>query len=198
MCEPESTGDHYFDLYLQSLRRIGELEQRREELLALVAKLSQTVPLEPEVAESLNQRGTLLAEIGTLRSRIRELESTHIEHHPQSSTELLTWPKYDPPPDCKHNYLTATVLDGRIIGQNCNECWLPVGIPCDPEPANDIGMMAFVELEALEIACGYTTQYGEDTVRGAQAWEGLVDVPDDAGWGFWIGYLAAEIQSHDA
>ncbi len=45
---------------------------RRDELLAMVANLSQTVPLESEVAEALNQRGALLAEIGTLKATIAE------------------------------------------------------------------------------------------------------------------------------
>jgi hypothetical protein len=47
---------------------------RRDELLAMVANLSQTVPLESEVAEALNQRGALLAEIGTLKATIAEHE----------------------------------------------------------------------------------------------------------------------------
>lgn len=50
------------------------LTTRRDELLAVIAKLSQTVPLESEVAEALNQRGALLAEVGTLRARLAELE----------------------------------------------------------------------------------------------------------------------------
>jgi hypothetical protein len=54
---------------------IETLTKRRDELLEMVAKLSQTVPLESEVAEALNQRGALLAEVGTLKARIVELES---------------------------------------------------------------------------------------------------------------------------
>lgn len=54
---------------------IEALTKRRDELLEMVAKLSQTVPLESEVAEALNQRGALLAEVGTLKARIVELES---------------------------------------------------------------------------------------------------------------------------
>lgn len=50
------------------------LQKRQDELLALVAKLSQTVPLESEVEEALNQRGALLAEIGTLRAEVQELK----------------------------------------------------------------------------------------------------------------------------
>ncbi len=47
---------------------------RRDELLEMVAKLSQSVPLESEVGEALNQRGVLLAEVGTLKSTIAEHE----------------------------------------------------------------------------------------------------------------------------
>lgn len=54
---------------------IMQLTARRDGLLEIVAKLSQTVPLESEVAEALNQRGALLAEVGTLKARIAELES---------------------------------------------------------------------------------------------------------------------------
>ncbi len=50
------------------------LEARRDELLLLVAKLSQEAALPDEVANALNQRGALLAEIGTLRSRLAEAE----------------------------------------------------------------------------------------------------------------------------
>lgn len=53
---------------------IQKLEKRRDELLEMVAKLSQTVPLESEVGEALNQRGALLAEIGTLRARLAKYE----------------------------------------------------------------------------------------------------------------------------
>jgi len=53
---------------------IQKLEKRRDELLEMVAKLSQTVPLDSEVSEALNQRGALLAEIGTLRSSLSEHE----------------------------------------------------------------------------------------------------------------------------
>jgi len=62
----------------EEVRRLREqndgLMKRRDELLTMVANLSQTVPLESEVAEALNQRGALMAEIGTLKSRLAELE----------------------------------------------------------------------------------------------------------------------------
>lgn len=50
------------------------LRIRRDELLALVANISQTVPLESEVSEALNQRGALLAEVGTLRNQLATAE----------------------------------------------------------------------------------------------------------------------------
>lgn len=55
--------------------QVQALEKRRDELLQMVANLSQTVPLESEVSEALNQRGALLAEVGTLKARIVELEN---------------------------------------------------------------------------------------------------------------------------
>lgn len=55
---------------------IQKLEQRRDELLEMVAKLSQTVPLESEVGEALNQRGALLAANGTLKASIAAYERT--------------------------------------------------------------------------------------------------------------------------
>ena len=61
---------------IQKLERdVAALETRRDELLALVAKLSQTVPLESEVGEALQQRGVLLAEVGTLKATITEHDS---------------------------------------------------------------------------------------------------------------------------
>jgi len=53
---------------------IAKLEKRRDELLQMVANLSQSVPLDSEVSEALNQRGALVAEVGTLRARVTELE----------------------------------------------------------------------------------------------------------------------------
>lgn len=49
------------------------LAARRDELLALVAKLSRETPYEEEAAESRRQVGILLVEVGTLRARVTEL-----------------------------------------------------------------------------------------------------------------------------
>ncbi len=73
--DPTPLCDECAQTWVQMFARaIPDLITRRDELLALVAKLSQTVPLESEVAEALNQRGTLLAEVGTLKARVAELE----------------------------------------------------------------------------------------------------------------------------
>lgn len=50
--------------------KVSRLEERQQELLQTIARISQTVPLESEVAEALEQRGKLLAEIGTLKARL--------------------------------------------------------------------------------------------------------------------------------
>lgn len=51
-----------------------QLRARRDELLATIARISQSEPLPDEVQNALNRQGALLAEIGTLRSRVGELE----------------------------------------------------------------------------------------------------------------------------
>jgi predicted nucleic acid-binding Zn-ribbon protein len=56
---------------LALLDRIAELEARRDELLALVARISQETPLPDEVRTAVETRGALLAEIGTLRAEVR-------------------------------------------------------------------------------------------------------------------------------
>jgi hypothetical protein len=75
------------DFHGSCREQIAKLEARRDELLATIAKISQTVPLESEVAEALNQRGALLAEIGTLRAQIESLEA-HIHKLEGRETRL--------------------------------------------------------------------------------------------------------------
>lgn len=60
--------DNYKAALSHMERERDALTARRDELLATIARISQTVPLESEVAEALNQRGAMLAEIGTLRA----------------------------------------------------------------------------------------------------------------------------------
>jgi DNA repair exonuclease SbcCD ATPase subunit len=60
---------------LKMLReQVSRLEERQQVLLKQIADLSQSVPLESEVATALEQRGALVAEVGTLKARIVELE----------------------------------------------------------------------------------------------------------------------------
>lgn len=54
--------------------RVDELETRKSELLALVAKLSQETPLDDEVKGALASRGALLAEVGTLKAALSAAE----------------------------------------------------------------------------------------------------------------------------
>lgn len=67
---------------------VVRLEQRRDELLATIARISQTVPLESEVNEALDQRGALLAEIGTLRARLRVVEAVRDDAREASARDL--------------------------------------------------------------------------------------------------------------
>jgi len=65
--QPYTVGTVGVDLHMPC-------RKRRDELLEMVAKLSQSVPLDSEVGEALNQRGVLLAEVGTLKAAIAEHE----------------------------------------------------------------------------------------------------------------------------
>lgn len=57
---------------------LAQLREARERHLALIRKISQTVPLESEAAGALEQRGALLAEIGTLKAKIEELKNVGV------------------------------------------------------------------------------------------------------------------------
>ncbi len=54
---------------------IQRLNVRQDELLQTIRKLSATVPFQDEVDNWQSQRASMIAEIGTLRARIKELES---------------------------------------------------------------------------------------------------------------------------
>lgn len=54
--------------------RVVQLETRRDELLATIVRLTNEVPFPDEVNGWVAQRAAMLAEIGTLRARVRELE----------------------------------------------------------------------------------------------------------------------------
>ena len=50
------------------------LEARVQELLATIVKVTNETPYPDEIRGALEQRGTLLAEVGTLKARVAELE----------------------------------------------------------------------------------------------------------------------------
>lgn len=54
-------------------REIDRLNARVQILLSNIWRISQTTPLAEEASEALEQRGKLLAEIGTERARVDEL-----------------------------------------------------------------------------------------------------------------------------
>lgn len=66
-------------------REVLRLRARQNDHLAMIRAMSQTVPLEGEVADALEQRGALLAEVGTLRARVAELEKETVD----SATERV-------------------------------------------------------------------------------------------------------------
>ena len=47
--------------------------RRRDDLLATIVRITQETPLAEEVKEALEQRGKLLAEIGTLRQQVNAM-----------------------------------------------------------------------------------------------------------------------------
>lgn len=63
---------------------VVNLTARRDALLRLVANISQSTPLPDELQGWEGQRAALLAEVGTLRSRVAELE-----RRPLTNSELL-------------------------------------------------------------------------------------------------------------
>jgi hypothetical protein len=54
--------------------RIAELEQRQRSHLALIVKLTNETPFADEIAGWKEQRAKMIAEIGTLKAKISELE----------------------------------------------------------------------------------------------------------------------------
>jgi chromosome segregation ATPase len=60
--------------------RITYLEQRQAEHLALIARISQETPLVDEVAGWQAQRSAMIAELGTMRARVLEIEQACDAH----------------------------------------------------------------------------------------------------------------------
>lgn len=62
---------------------IDRLRTRRDELLATIVKLTNELPFPDEVKDWTAQRAKLIAEIGTLKARVVELERTTEEATPE-------------------------------------------------------------------------------------------------------------------
>lgn len=62
------------DLNEIATRRITELEQRHQEHLKLIVKLTNETPFVDEIEGWKSQRASMIAEIGTLKARIAELD----------------------------------------------------------------------------------------------------------------------------
>lgn len=59
----------------EARQEVERLTARQQELLATIVRISQETPLVEEVKEALEQRGKLLAEIGTLKAMVAELRA---------------------------------------------------------------------------------------------------------------------------
>jgi uncharacterized coiled-coil DUF342 family protein len=85
--------------------RIAKLLARRDALLATVARISQETPLPDEVRNALEQRGALLAEVGTLRAEVTAV---------RREASMLIEGLHDVTADRDHWRRTAeTEIDGR-------------------------------------------------------------------------------------
>lgn len=74
----DNLNDRVIDLEVQNAHFKADNEAlltRRDELLALVAKMTRETPYPAELDECRSARAALVAEVGTLRARIAELES---------------------------------------------------------------------------------------------------------------------------
>jgi predicted nucleic acid-binding Zn-ribbon protein len=71
-----------------------KLIARRDELLTMIANLSQAVPLDSEVAGAIDAQRSLIAEVGTLKARVAELEREKAERDkPREYVNMAT--EYD-------------------------------------------------------------------------------------------------------
>jgi hypothetical protein len=75
------------------LDRIDELETRRDELLATVVKVTNSTPFADEAKDALEQRGALVAEVGTLKSTVASLRRELAEQYPIATLarEVADW-----------------------------------------------------------------------------------------------------------
>lgn len=100
--------------------QVAKLEERQQRHLELIKNLSQTVPLDEEVANALRQRGVLLSEIGALRAKVTIL---------QLATPMLPELVVPPPPESpggKHHCNQSDAGDCDVgepyAEQSCDCC----------------------------------------------------------------------------
>lgn len=91
--------------------KVSHLEERQLEHLKLINSLSQSVPLESEVREALDQRGTLLAEIGTLRSQLQEAKASDEGHGNARMSEFYEYKTRRNEQHAAYDALHAKVAD---------------------------------------------------------------------------------------
>lgn len=188
---PPDIAKPYAELCAELKAERDGLLQRRDELLALVVKLSNTVPFQDEYEGMHDQRAALVAEIGTLRGRILEIELEQkaalkccneacgeqfgsffdvakelkrLYDYESDAITVINAGQLDVD-QCKHNALSKTFVNGKCIGQHCLICWLPVGIKCRPKKSNDSGVVE-VEMRAAELAAMGDLEFVSSANRG--------------------------------
>jgi hypothetical protein len=72
----EQDADKFADLVAEN----EALKARQQELLATIVRLTNETPYPEEVKTALEQRGALLAEIGTLRAKLAQLKPDKRNH----------------------------------------------------------------------------------------------------------------------
>lgn len=92
------------------------LETRRDDLLALIARISQTTPLDSEIADAIAQRGAMLAEIGTLRAQNKEFHRAWFGIDGELTPEMLSKER-DAAEAITLELATAEIVNGRLLAE---------------------------------------------------------------------------------
>lgn len=71
-----------------ALAEIDRLVVRQQELLAAIVRLSNETPFPDEIKGWFEQRAKLIAEVGTLRSKVRHLELEIERMHDPTGTRI--------------------------------------------------------------------------------------------------------------
>jgi hypothetical protein len=67
------------DACLANVREIDRLNERQQELLATIVRVTNSTPFSDEAKDALDQRGKLVAAIGTLRSQLATMTAARDE-----------------------------------------------------------------------------------------------------------------------